>query len=86
MAHDMGLMDGTSGTVFAPDQTASREQVAVILMRLYDQLHSSEPETLAMLSASEYGEMADMTGLIPISMLLSTGIMTLISSNGNFII
>ena len=77
MAHDMGLMDGTSGTVFAPDQTASREQVAVILMRLYDQLHSSEPETLAMLSASEYGEMADMTGLnvvvVPAGRLIGAG-------------
>lgn len=35
MAYEMGLMQGTSATEFSPEETVTREQAAVILMRLY---------------------------------------------------
>lgn len=60
MAYDLGLMDGTSATTFSPDKTAPREQVAVILMRLYDKLHSAPPKQVAVLSG---GTAEDLTGL-----------------------
>lgn len=58
MAHDMGLMSGTGPSAFSPAGTASREQVAVILMRLYDQLYSKQPELIGVVSSA-----SDLTGL-----------------------
>lgn len=59
MAYDLGLMSGTSATTFSPAKTAPREQVAVILMRLYDVLHSDALEITAVVSDAA----ADLTGL-----------------------
>lgn len=42
MAHDLGLVNGTGKDTFSPDKIAGREQVAVILMRLYDKLHGEK--------------------------------------------
>lgn len=53
LAYDMGLMNGTTATTFAPNRYATREQVAVILMRLYDKLHSSASTRLAVLTDAE---------------------------------
>ena len=39
MAYGLGLMDGTSVTEFSPEGHVTREQAAVILMRLHDKLH-----------------------------------------------
>lgn len=50
MAADLGLMGGTSATAFSPDRTATREQVAVILIRLYDKLHSAAPGKMGILA------------------------------------
>lgn len=58
MAHDMGLMSGTGSTTFSPAGTARREQVAVILMRLHDQLYSHQPEVMGVVSPT-----SDLTGL-----------------------
>lgn len=58
MAYDLGLVSGTTATTFSPDSTASREQVAVILMRLYDKLYAEGPETIGVVSAE-----SDITGL-----------------------
>ena len=60
MVCDLGLMDGISATSFAPSRTAPREQVAVILMRLYDKLHRDEPGRVGILSPD--GELPDLTG------------------------
>ena len=38
LAYDFGLVSGTSATAFSPDASATREQAAVILMRLADKL------------------------------------------------
>lgn len=78
MAYDLGLVSGTSDTAFSPDETAPREQVAVILMRLYDKLHGGEPETLAVMSQPAAGAaLPDLTGLdaaaIPAARLIGTG-------------
>ena len=53
LAYGLGLMNGTSATTFAPTRAASREQVAVILMRLYRKLHSDPPTKTAILTATE---------------------------------
>ena len=60
MVCDLGLMDGISSTSFAPSRTAPREQVAVILMRLYDKLHRAEPGKVGILSPEE--PLPDLTG------------------------
>ena len=51
MAYELGLVNGTSATTFSPDRTATREQTAVILMRLYDKLHRAEPERVGIISS-----------------------------------
>lgn len=53
LAYDMGLMNGTAAATFAPGRHATREQVAVILMRLYDKLHKEGGERLAVLTDAE---------------------------------
>lgn len=60
MACDLGLMSGTTATTFSPEKTAPREQVAVILMRLYDKLHRAAPGKVAILSSAEGA--TDLTG------------------------
>ena len=60
MVCDLGLMDGVSAASFAPARTAPREQVAVILMRLYDKLHRSAPGMVGILSPGE--SLPDLTG------------------------
>ena len=73
LAYHLGLMNGTSATTFGPDRAATREQVAVIFMRLYDKLHAPAPTTLAMLSPEE--PLPDLSGIsaaaIPVGQLIS---------------
>lgn len=45
MAYDLGLMTGTSAAAFSPDAPATREQAAVILMRLSDKLRAAPTVT-----------------------------------------
>lgn len=40
VAYDLGLMDGKGGGRFDPDASATREQAAAVLVRLYDQMHA----------------------------------------------
>lgn len=72
MAYDLGLVSGTTADTFSPDRAATREQVAVILMRLYDKLHQTGPGQIAV--ASEPG---DFTGLeavaVPVGRLITAG-------------
>lgn len=74
MASDLGLMDGTSVTAFSPEKTATREQAAVILMRLFDKLH--RPVSKAAIISSVDGAAA-LTGFeaaaVPAGKLLSAG-------------
>lgn len=40
LAYDLGIVDGVGNGKFAPDSTATREQAAAMLVRLYDRLHA----------------------------------------------
>lgn len=53
MAYGLGLMDGTSVTTFSPSGHVTREQAAVILMRLYDKLHGSAASRTGLVSSAE---------------------------------
>ena len=44
MAYDMGLISGMGDGLFAPDATATREQAATILVRLYDRLNAESTQ------------------------------------------
>ena len=46
MAHDLGLVTGTTASTFSPGATATREQAAVLLIRLYDKLHAAPPAAI----------------------------------------
>lgn len=52
MAYALGLISGTSATTFSPDQAATREQAAVILMRLYDKLHAADPGRVGIIASA----------------------------------
>ena len=60
MAYDLDLTRGVSATSFAPSRAALREQVAVILVRLYDKLHQAGPGRVGILSPG--GDLPDLTG------------------------
>ncbi len=42
LAYRMGLLGGVGGGQFAPRTTATREQAAAVLVRVYDRLHDSQ--------------------------------------------
>lgn len=77
LAHDMGLMGGVSDTAFSPAGTATREQVAAILMRLHDQLYARTPEITGVAASAD----ADLTELdiaaIPAARIFSTDLKAL---------
>lgn len=41
VAYELGLVSGYKNQTFAPTRTATREQVAVMLIRMYDKLHQT---------------------------------------------
>ena len=43
MAYELGIVTGTSKTTFSPQKTATREQTAVMLMRVYDKYAHKAP-------------------------------------------
>lgn len=59
MAYELGLVSGTTATIFSPERTATREQTAVILMRLYDKLHAAAPGKIGIVASAE--EAVDLT-------------------------
>ena len=60
MVRDFGLMGGVSASSFAPNRAASREMVAVILMRMYDKLYQNESDKVGILAPGE--SLPDLTG------------------------
>ena len=60
MAYELGLVNGTSPTTFSPDRTATREQTAVMLMRLYDSYHVASPDMVGIAPTAE--GLTDLTG------------------------
>lgn len=53
MAYEMGIINGTSATTFSPERTATREQAAVMLMRLYDKYNCPAASLTGMVSDQE---------------------------------
>ena len=53
MAYEMGIINGTSATTFSPERTATREQAAVMLMRLYDKYNCPAPGLLGIASSGK---------------------------------
>ena len=47
LAYHMGLMDGARSGKFAPKTIATREQAAVVLLRVYDRLHAAVEQKTA---------------------------------------
>ena len=60
MAYELGLVNGTSATTFAPDRTATREQAAVMLIRLYNGYHAAAPSLTGIAYTTE--DLTDLTG------------------------
>ncbi len=60
MAYDTGLVNGTSKTTFSPDKAATREQCAVMLIRLYDKLHTAKSGWVGI--ASSETDLPDLKG------------------------
>lgn len=60
LAYDFGLVSGTSSTTFSPDAAATREQAAIILMRLYDKLQSPVKAELGIVT--DWGETSSLAG------------------------
>ncbi len=52
VAYDLGIITGTTATTFAPKTSATREQAAVMLMRVYRKLHAPSAEVSA--AAADY--------------------------------
>ena len=61
MAYELGLVSGVGQNRFAPTRAASREQAAVMLSRLYEKLHQTVTETMALVHSGE--EQPDFTGV-----------------------
>lgn len=75
MAYYLGLVSGTSADTFSPERHATREQVAVILMRLHNKLHKDASAPLVIASTPEAMEGASVAA-IPALRLVSSNLVT----------
>lgn len=75
IAYDFGLVRSSSRTAFSPNQPAAREDVAVILMNLYDRLHAPAARSLGIATSVE--GLPDLSGYdavgIPAGKLMCSG-------------
>lgn len=53
VAYELGIINGTSATTFSPDQTATREQAAVMLMRVYDKYYGTDCGRIGITTSAE---------------------------------
>lgn len=56
MAYDFGIIEGKSRTSFAPDDPATREEAAAMMMRLYDRAHSQTDWTHGFYAISSWSQ------------------------------
>ena len=56
MAYDFGIIEGKSRTSFAPDEPATREEAAAMMMRLYDRAHSQTDWTHGFYAISSWSQ------------------------------
>jgi len=67
LARDFGIMSGTSGQSFSPDKTATREEAAYILMKMYDKLHAKIQELHGFYAISSYSQVDLLSSLDSVS-------------------
>lgn len=58
VAYDIGMTTGMTATSFAPDDCASREQAAAMLVRIYEKYSSSTEWSHAFYAISSYGQIS----------------------------
>ena len=56
IAKDFGMISGSGGNKFNPDNTATREQAAVIMIQMYDRLQQSFNELHGFYAISSYSQ------------------------------
>lgn len=56
IAKDFGIMSGTGGQSFSPNKTATREEAAYMLMKMYDKLHAQIQELHGFYAISSYSQ------------------------------
>ncbi len=56
MAYELGIVSGTSANTFSPDRTATREQAAVMLMRLYDKYYAPAGGLVGLATGKDSGD------------------------------
>lgn len=62
MAYELGIVNGTSKTTFSPEKAATREQAAVMLMRVYDACHAA-PSLVGVCSGDGSGDWSGYTAV-----------------------
>lgn len=79
LANDLGIMTGNSRGAFQPDKTATREQAAVVLMRVYDKLHDAAPDVCGMARSAENLSLDGVgTVVVPAMKIICSGSLQLI--------
>ncbi len=53
LAQELDLVSGTSAMSFGPQQAATREEVAVTLIRVYDKLHAAAPGRVGIITTTQ---------------------------------
>ena len=57
VAYDIGMVNGTSATTFSPESTATREQAAAMLVRVYERRTADTDWTHAFYAISSYSQL-----------------------------
>lgn len=70
MAYELGIVTGTSPTTVSPQKTATREQTAVMLMRVYDKYTHKAPGKVGILSGTKAPE--NLTGYAAVGIAAAT--------------
>lgn len=60
IVYGLGLMDGTTASTFSPKDPVTREQAAVILMRMHEKLREASPSRSGIISSTK--NLPDLTG------------------------
>lgn len=78
MAYELGIVSGTTATTFSPDRTATREQAAVMLMRVYDKYYAAAPTVCGILS--DASDLPDLSGYSAVAVSAAT--LSVLSGSG----
>lgn len=78
LANDLGIMTGNTRGAFQPDKTATREQAAAVLMRVYDKLNAQTPDVCGVARAANGLSLAGVGSVaVPAMKLVYNGSMQL---------